>query len=301
MEPLAGLDGFRMRTAVHHAARLGIGFPGPGADEVGNLEAAFVFAFLVLGCVIIVAQQNLRARSEVQRIGGDEATAVVAHAVNIHIAAEVIVFQQRAAGFHLHAGVDRFAHEIGRQVVCGNGAGRIYAKILFPNLVYVCILATLFGRIVPGIGNRRDKRTCAGAHIAAAVRHKVADVLTPLFAQRVAVLAGLTAVYIEHAESRCAVRIEQASVLVEIRTDHQRRLFNRIFHCQLHRAVRSGIVALPGQSQVTRRGQIHPRSDVDTAIHKEVFVILRRSFRAESQRSCQHGDKQKRLFHIVKV
>ena len=136
-------------------------------------------------------------------------------AVDIHVAAELIVFEQRAVLLHLHSGV------LLVEVVGADGVSGINAEIFVLHLAFVvmgdgALLALGAGFSLEGlVSGRGDEGTRAAAHERTAVGHEGTDVLAALLGQGVAVLGGAAAVHIDHLEAGSAVGIEQHAVLVD--------------------------------------------------------------------------------------
>ena len=202
---------------------------------------------------MVVARQNLGAFRPVSG-GIGKAAAIVADAVDLHVATEVIILQQRAARFDVEVGPG--LAQLGVADHARPDAGIPFAEIGTGTLTNV---------------SRCHISTCAGAQVASAVRHKVADALQAFLAQRLAVRGGLAAVHIDHAVARRAVRVEQAAVLIHRAAHHQGGLQHGVGHREILGAGRGKI--LQRIAHIEGRGQVGPRVEHDAAVHEDIFVV----------------------------
>ena len=203
--------------------------------------------------VAVVAQQDLGPGRDVG-IHEGIVTAVVADVLDLHVAAEIIILQQRTAGLHKHARgrilesrADRPARPDG-QVVFAHHVARVAGHA--------------FGA---------DECTGAGTEVAAAVLYEITDVLPTLFGQRTAVRLGAATVEIDHPETRVAVRVEEDAVLVDGAADQQDGLQHGVERHQL-RAFRRTVLFQRHAEEVRCR-KVRVGVQADAAVHEDVFVV----------------------------
>ena len=180
-------------------------------------------------------------------------------AVDVHIAAEVGVGQERRTFLHLHSSIG------GRKPGVVDRAG-VYLQIVGHGFFILC--AALRG----------DERSSAGAHVGAAVGHELADMLHSGPGQREAVMLGVASVDINRTEARSAVGIEKYAVLVDRTPCEACRLFGGIFGRKgAVFAVGGRIIGLHRETE--RLGGIEPLAggQIDAPVHIEVLVISRRT------------------------